>query len=265
MTITRREAIRTAVATGAIATMGSAGRTMSISAEAPFRVLSILVRKNGMSAEEFRLQWLGVHGQIARNLPGIRGLIFSEAFGGGAGGAPASSFPMAIDGFAQMWFANREAFVAATASDQGKKWIADGDRLIDRQASRSFALGMRVVIEPPRLEGLIKRTILIVRKQGMTKPQFLKYWLSRHAELASGVPGLIGAVFNPVQAMPGSPANEPEFDGITETWWETSPDDLGGKPRSAAADAWMADADNCIDLERSRTVPSLEHVLIAPE
>src|SRR5690606_35545397 len=96
--------------------------------------------------------------------------------------------------------------------------------------------------------------------------QFLDHWLARHAELAQGVPGLTGAVFNPILSETGredSPWRE--YDGIAETWWETGPDDLGGKPSSPQADRWMADADHFLDLPRCRTISSIEHVLIEPK
>jgi hypothetical protein len=253
----------------ALAGCGSiAGRQAEtpVNAALSAKAFAILVRKAGRSADQFRRRWLGYNGQLARRLQGLGGLVFSESFGAGAMAAPASSYPKPIDGFAQAWFADAIAMEAALDTQAGKEWLADESEFLDRGSSRTYRLHEEAVVAPMRIEGAIKRTLLLVRRPDLTHEQFLDHWLTRHADLAKGVPGLTGAVFNTVLSEIGSDESPwREFDGIAETWWETGPDDLGGKPSSPEADKWMGDASNFLDLPRCRTIASIEHVLIEPK
>lgn len=265
---TRRKALLGMAALAALAGCGpvaGTGAPSASSSAAATRLFSVLSRRAGLSREEFRRRWLGHNGRLASALDGLAGLVFSEGFGPGTDAAPASPWPAPVDGFVQAWAEEAEVLETMLASAAGKAWQNDLASLIDPDASRSYILREVTIIEPPRIEAGIKRTVLLVRRPDLSHQQFLDHWLSRHAELALGVPGLTGAVFNPILSEPGGQSDPwREFDGITETWWETGPDNLGGKPPSPQADAWLADADEFVDLPRSRTISSIEHVLIAP-
>jgi len=255
---TRRQAIGAMATFAALAACDSQGANHSAPTneqQSFVKSFAVLVRRPGLSAQEFRLRLLGHVGQLARRIEGLGGLVLSESFGAGASEAPDSPYREAVDGFAQAWFAD----------DPGDKAWLDNE-IFDPARSRSFTVREEVVVPCPRVEGAVKRTLLLRRSAGLTHEEFLDHWLNRHAKLAKGVPGLTGAVFNPIPAEAGQDESPwREYDGITETWWETGPDDLGGKPSSPEADRWMADAANFLDLPRCRTISSIEHVLIEPK
>src|SRR5690606_10016152 len=102
------------------------------------KVFAILVRKDGLSPEEFRRRWLGHNGQLARRMGGIGGLVLSESFGPGAMVPPTSSYPEPVDGFVQAWFADAAAIETALGSEAGKGWLAEGDEFLNRDSSRIY-------------------------------------------------------------------------------------------------------------------------------
>ena len=78
------------------------------------KIIFFLKRKPGMDIEEFRRYWLDVHGRIALKLPRLRRYVQSHVLPS----AYAEGEPL-HDGFAQLWFDNRndlrEAFHSLTA------------------------------------------------------------------------------------------------------------------------------------------------------
>ena len=79
------------------------------------KAVILLTRAEGATSEEFRAWWLERHAPLARELPGLRGLVFNVVENQGA----------PCDGVAELWFDTREAFEAAYASEIGRRVSAD--------------------------------------------------------------------------------------------------------------------------------------------
>jgi len=231
----------------------------------PLKVLSLVARKSALSQDRFRQHWLGIHGPMARKVPGLQGFILSEAVQDSAAAAPGANYKDRFDGIAHIWYPSQEAMRAGMATQSAKDWLADGDLFIDRAASRNFIVEEQVVVPPPRGEGGIKRTLLMVRKPEQTHEAFMAHWTGRHVELARGVPGLAGCVYNKIVSALGRQGSPfAEIDGIAEVWWDSGAANMGGRVESPQSAAWAADAALFTDRARSRTIISLEHVMIAP-
>jgi uncharacterized protein (TIGR02118 family) len=80
-----------------------------------FKAIILLARKEGSTKQEFREWWLGPHADLARGLPGLRGLRFNVI----------ESDDATHDGISELWFDSREAFEAAYASEHGQRVSAD--------------------------------------------------------------------------------------------------------------------------------------------
>ena len=80
-----------------------------------FKAIILLARPEGTSREAFRRWWLDEHAPLARELPGLRRLVFNVVDGDDG----------AYDGVSELWFDSREAFDAAYASDHGRAVAAD--------------------------------------------------------------------------------------------------------------------------------------------
>jgi uncharacterized protein (TIGR02118 family) len=88
-----------------------------------FKAIILLSRKHGATREEFRDWWLGEHAELARQLPGLRGLRFNVV----------QSENVAYDGVSELWFESREAFDAAYASAHGEHVAADSLAHVSRR------------------------------------------------------------------------------------------------------------------------------------
>jgi uncharacterized protein (TIGR02118 family) len=258
---TRRDLLMALAAAPAALALSGPLQAQAVAAP-PLKLVSIVARKPGLSVDRFRQHWLGIHGPMARKVPGIQGFILSEAVQDSGVAAPNANYRDAFDGIALIWYPGQEALRSGMASQTAKDWLADGDLFIDRAASRGFFVTEQIVVPPARTEGGIKRTVLLVRKPGTTHEQFMEHWTKTHAALAQGVPGLIGAVFNHIDSALGQPSPHGEIDGIAELWWDSGAANMGGRVVTPQSTAWNADGALFLDQAKTRTMVSLEHVMI---
>jgi len=78
------------------------------------KAIILLTRREGDTPEGFRRWWLEEHAPLARQLPGLRKLVFNLV----EGDAP-------HDGVAELWFDSLSEFEAAYASEVGQRIAAD--------------------------------------------------------------------------------------------------------------------------------------------
>lgn len=80
-----------------------------------FKAVILLTRAEGATQEGFREWWLERHAPLARQLPGLRRLVFNVV--------EAENAP--YDGVSELWFDSQEAFEAAYATEIGAAVTAD--------------------------------------------------------------------------------------------------------------------------------------------
>jgi uncharacterized protein (TIGR02118 family) len=85
--------------------------------------LILLTRAEGMSRDAFRSWWLDEHAPLARQLPGVRRVVFNVV----------SSEEATVDGVTELWFDNRDALEAAYASEIGQRVAADSLAHVSRR------------------------------------------------------------------------------------------------------------------------------------
>jgi uncharacterized protein (TIGR02118 family) len=97
------------------------------------KAIILLTRREGDTREDFRRWWLEEHAPLARQLPGLRKLVFNLV----EDDAP-------HDGVSELWFDSVADFEAAYASEIGRRVAADSiAHLADRVRL--------VVVEHPQL------------------------------------------------------------------------------------------------------------------
>lgn len=77
------------------------------------KLVALVRKKSGMSADAFRDYWLGTHAPLAAAIPGMRGYRINIA------GDPGDMAPAGYDGSAEIWFDDRVAMEAGLGSAQG--------------------------------------------------------------------------------------------------------------------------------------------------
>jgi len=92
--------------------------SLAVSTKPMFKAIILLSRGDDQSPEDFRRWWLEEHAPLARQLPGLRGLVFNLVSGPGQADSP-------YDGVSELWFDSQEAFDAAYATDLGKQVASD--------------------------------------------------------------------------------------------------------------------------------------------
>jgi uncharacterized protein (TIGR02118 family) len=80
-----------------------------------FKAIILLTRAEGSTRDEFREWWLEHHAPLARQLPGLRRLVFNVV----------ETEDAPYDGVSELWFDSQEDFEAAYASEVGKAVAAD--------------------------------------------------------------------------------------------------------------------------------------------
>ncbi len=80
-----------------------------------FKAMVLLTRRAETSPAAFRTWWLDRHAPLARQLPGLRRLVFNIV----------ETEDATCDGVSELWFESREAFDAAYASEIGRRVTED--------------------------------------------------------------------------------------------------------------------------------------------
>jgi uncharacterized protein (TIGR02118 family) len=99
-----------------------------------FKAMILLTRRPDMSHADFEDWWLNTHVPLARQLPGLMRAVFNVV------NDPQDGDP---DGITELWFASREEFEAAYASEIGKRVVEDS--LANVSSRRRMFVGEHVV------------------------------------------------------------------------------------------------------------------------
>ena len=105
--------------------------------------LSLLVRKDGMTHEQFMKHWVEVHGPLALKVPGLRRYVQSHI----RDERRRPDIPpigVEVDGIAETWYDDADAMASAAATPEMKALHADGALFIGR--IQSFITHEHVVI-----------------------------------------------------------------------------------------------------------------------
>ena len=107
------------------------------------KTVSLLVRKDGLSHEEFVKHWAEIHAPLAYACPGVarytQTVVKSSSIRTDVPG-----MDVAIDGVAELWFADQAALDLFNASPATRRLRDDGATFIGRQVS--FLTEERVII-----------------------------------------------------------------------------------------------------------------------
>ena len=108
--------------------------------------LGLLVRKEGMTHEQFMKHWVEIHAPLALKVPGIRRYVQSHIVDE-RHRPDIPDIGVAIDGVAELWYDDAEAMARAAATPEMKALHADGALFIGR--IQSFVVHEHVVIPSP--------------------------------------------------------------------------------------------------------------------
>ena len=110
-----------------------------------YKTLSVIKRKDGSSAEQFKHDWRDVHAPMARGIPELHGFALSEIVEEQFR-PDIAPFKLdgPLDGFTESWWDSPQSRARMIASDEGKAWFAHGSSFIGHV--RSILLEERVIV-----------------------------------------------------------------------------------------------------------------------
>ena len=105
--------------------------------------LSLLVRKDGMTHEQFMKHWVEIHGPLALKVLGLRRYVQSH-IRDERRRPDIPAIGVEVDGIAETWYDDADAMARAAATPEMKALHADGALFIGR--IQSFITHEHVVI-----------------------------------------------------------------------------------------------------------------------
>lgn len=227
-----------------------------------YKHVALLVRKDGMSHDEFTEHWQEEHTPIAREIEGV--VRYATVL-------PVEPQNSEFDGIAELYFEDLDSLHAALGSEgsrdydpekgTAKEAREDVDNFLDIERRPRF-IGEEFIEKDETdgdTTGLYKHSAFLVRKEGMSHDEFLDHWENEHVPLAREIPGVVRYA----RVVPTDPQSS-EFDGVAELYFEELDALRAGlghessrdyDPEHPKANAPREDVDNFLDIgERPRFV-----------
>ncbi len=199
-----------------------------------------------MAFADFDRYWVGTHGPIAAQLPGLRRLVINLLR------PELQRRPPPWDGLSCAWFESTDAVRSVVSTPEFRTMIDDEDNFVDTTARhRMIVIPHSATGDEPAasrsMSNTIKTVVPIWRKQGIEREYFNSYWRDAHARLICDLPNLHAYVQNTVRM--DMQRLEPYCDAIAECWW-TSWDGVLAAVNSDAYAAVQADEKHFADIAR---------------
>ena len=227
-----------------------------------YKHVALLVRKQGMSHEEFVEYWQNNHTPIARDIEGV--VRYQTVL-------PTDPKNAEFDGIAELYFEDLADLHDGLGSpgsrdyDPTKEVAAkarnDVDNFLDLEGRPRF-IGEETIQKDETdgdTTGLYKHSAFLVRKEGMSHEEFVEYWQNNHTPIARDIEGVVRYA----TVLPTDPENS-EFDGVAELYFEDLDalyDALGSEgsrdydPEKGTAKEAREDVDNFLAIqERPRFI-----------
>ena len=97
------------------------------------KTVSLLVRKEGSSHDDFVKHWRDIHGPLAYACPGVARYTQTEVKSSSFRTDGVAALDVAVDGIAELWFADQAALDAFNAAPATRRLREDGTLFIGRQ------------------------------------------------------------------------------------------------------------------------------------
>ena len=196
-----------------------------------YKIIFCLNRRPDMSVEDFQDYWSSKHVDFVRALPGLQGYEQNHTkLSGYKGRTPIH------DGTEKLWFATEAELQAMLASPEWDSAHADMASFVDMtRLKRIVAREAHIVTGEPK-DGMARIIEFLTRKEGMSPEDFHAHWENIHGPLVALQPKIRRYVQSHTLLSEYADGAEPDYDGVTEVWFDTT-DDM----RAAASQPWWQD------------------------
>jgi uncharacterized protein (TIGR02118 family) len=234
-----------------------------------FKIVFFLRFRADVDRADADRRFAGDHAQLVLAIPGLLRYVQNKVLTASTNAGISSEKPL-VDAFAAMWFADRDAYVAAIESPQWQRaaedaaeifdiqWLSEGwaAEIEERLKREGLGAALDGVGTPPR--GPVKLIGILRYRSDMTREQCNAYWASTHGDIAMTVSQIGHYTQNHAVAPIG--ADHLAFDGFSESWYA----DQASYEEAMASTPWKeleADGDNLFDMSVFKSVIVEERVL----
>ncbi|KTG10458.1 ethyl tert-butyl ether degradation protein EthD [Haloprofundus marisrubri] len=102
------------------------------------KLVELLVRRDGMTHDEFVDYWLNEHSPIAKEMPGLKKYVTS---------VPKDPDRTEYDGVLELYFEDSEAMSAAFDSEAGERTLADAEQFLETGAGPRLVLDETIQLD----------------------------------------------------------------------------------------------------------------------
>jgi len=183
------------------------------------KAITLIRRKSGLTAREFKEYWRDEHVKVIKRLPGIRRYVQNHPLPENY-----SSGTPVYDGVAELWGEDTRTFKAMAASEAYQQVQTDEEKFIDRKTLELILTSETVLKDETLRPGGIKFLEFLQRRRGMTVENFQHYWLTRHGPLVSKLSLLRRYVQSPARPGGYSADYAPAFDALSSMWFDARED-----------------------------------------
>ena len=197
------------------------------------KITILLVRKRGMSREEFQDYWRTVHGPLVMSIPEnrrhvrkyVQSHVLSDWFPFLAGEGPL------YDGAAEIWCDSLQTGLEMFAEPKYEELIyPDELKFLDLDKTLTLVMNEHLIYQRPNapVHGGVKLFEVPVRREGMTRAQCHEYWRDVHGPKVLDCPQMIEPLRRYVQShsleeqVPGT--KPMRYDGLAELWFDNKKD-----------------------------------------
>lgn len=246
------------------------------------KLVYVITRKAGMSAEAFHDYWLNFHGPlVAKQAQALRLRKYvqshliehpaNEAMRAARGMLPP------VDGITEVWWDSPEDFAAAYATPQGQASGAilaeDEAKFIDFTRSQVFMTNEHLIFDHTGDRGpgpeAVKVTYLLAKRPDLSQAECHRTWLADHGPLVASF-AEVSKMAKYVQSHTFSDAAGPDnprgylpaLDGITEVWIDSLADlERDSEDARRAGAALVEDERRFVEMGASRCFLTREHLI----
>jgi hypothetical protein len=187
--------------------------------------MGLISKKPEWSEADFRKHWLGHHGPLVRNAPGLSQYRQNHVVDRVQRGIDFAREPWDFDGLSQLWIADTNKPFGEGELPQ--RIIADENFFLGQLHILTVRQTTIVDVPDEAARGnLKKRMSLIRRRPELSEEEFLREW-QVHADWVRTMPGVKGYRQNAViqrEVEKGTPCSYDELpiDGVVEFWFESA-------------------------------------------
>lgn len=233
------------------------------------KITILLVRKEGMSREEFQDYWRTVHGPLVMSIPEnkqhvskyVQSHTLSDWFPFLAGENPL------FDGAAEIWCDSLQAGLEMFAEPTYKELIyPDELKFLDLDKVVVLVMNEHLIYQRTGapIHGGVKLFEVPVRREGTTRAQCHAYWKDVHARKVLDCPEMVEPLRRYVQSHSLEepvPGIEPmRYDGLAELWFD-SKEDLLKCFGAQYMERVHPDEPNFVNLEKSTAFAAQEFIM----